>query len=210
MEMKYAFAVALALLSFAVGAYLYGEMPDAMATHWNASGQPDGYMPKFWGLFLIPLVSIGVILLFIAIPRIDPLKKNIEAFRNYYDWFLVLIVAFLLYVHMLALLFNLGFSFDFTRMLAPAFGVLFFYIGILTENAKRNWFVGIRTPWTLSSDVVWEKTHKLGGKLFRAVGLITFIGIILPEYAIWLMIWPLVAVALFLFVYSYYVYGKMN
>jgi len=61
------------------------------------------------------------------------------------------------------------------QMMVPALGILFYYCGILIENAKRNWFIGIRTPWTLSNEKVWERTHKIGGKLFKIAGLIAFL-----------------------------------
>ncbi|MCJ7636463.1 MAG: DUF1648 domain-containing protein [Nitrososphaeraceae archaeon] len=86
------------LLSFIIGIYYYPQMPEKMASHWNAHGQVDGYMSKFWGLFLIPVISVGIILLFIIIPRIDPLRSNIPQFRKYYDGFVVLINVFLFYL----------------------------------------------------------------------------------------------------------------
>jgi uncharacterized membrane protein len=73
------------LLSFAIGIYYYPQMPEKLASHWNAQGQVNGYMSKFWGLFLMPIISMGMLLLFILIPRIDPLKSNIQEFRKYYD-----------------------------------------------------------------------------------------------------------------------------
>jgi len=204
-------ALGLILLSFAIGIYLYQQMPDRMASHWNAQGEVDGYMPKFWGLFLMPLISVGIFLLFLLIPRIDPLKKNIQKFRKYYDWFIVLFIAFFFYVYLLTLFFNLSklpLGFNFTQMMVPALGILFYYIGILTENARRNWFIGIRTPWTLSSEKVWNKTHKLGGKLFKIAGVIAFLGILLPPYAILFAVVPVLAVALYTIVYSYFEYQK--
>ena len=96
------------------------------------------------------------------------------------------------------------------QMLAPAFGVLFYCLGILLGNAKRNWFVGIRTPWTLSSDVVWDKTHKMGGKLFKAAGVVAFLGVLVPAYALLLVIVPVIAVAVYTFVYSYFEFVKQS
>ena len=88
--------LAIIILSLGVSLYFYPQMPERMASHWNTAGQVDGYMPKFWGLFLMPLFSIGIYLLFITIPRIDPLKKNIQKFRKHFDIFIVLIMLFFL------------------------------------------------------------------------------------------------------------------
>lgn len=196
------------LLSFAIGVYLYPQMPDKIASHWNAKGEVDGYMSKFWGLFLMPIVSFGLLLLFIIIPKIDPLKANIEKFRKYYNGFVVLIIIFLFYIYLLTIFWNTGVRFDMTQVLAPALGILFYYVGVLTENAKRNWFIGIRTPWTLTNEKVWNKTHKIGGKMFKISGVIALFGLVLPRYAIFFMVVPVVFVAVYTIIYSYFEYKK--
>ncbi|MCD6245198.1 MAG: SdpI family protein [Candidatus Korarchaeota archaeon] len=201
-------ALGVTLLSFVIGIYLYPQMPERMASHWNARGQVDGYIPKFWGLFLIPLTSVGLLLLFIIIPKIDPLKHNIEKFRKYYDIFVLLLIIFLLYIHLLTILWNMGVRFNMAQLLAPAFGILFYYCGILIENARRNWFIGIRTPWTLSSEKVWEKTHKVGGKLFKISGIIAFVGIFLQDYVLFLILVPVISTTIYTIVYSYFEYQK--
>jgi len=196
------------LFSFAMGLYFYPQMPERVASHWNAQGQVDGYMSKFWGLFLIPFISVGILLFFILIPKIDPLKKNIEKFRKYFDGFIVLIIVFLFYIYLLTILWNIGIRFDMGQFLVPALGILFYYAGILVENAKRNWFIGIRTPWTLSSDRVWQKTHQLGGKLFKIAGIIALTGLFFPGYALYLVLIPVLSVAVYTIVYSYFEYQK--
>ncbi len=201
-------AIGIILLSFIIGIYLYPQMPEKMASHWNAKGQVDGYISKFWGLFLMPIISLLIFSLFIAIPKIDPLKQNIEKFRKYYDGFVVLMIAYLFYVYLLTLLWNIGIRFSMIQPLVPAMGILFYYIGILVENAKRNWFIGIRTPWTLSSERVWEKTHKIGGKLFKIAGIIAFIGIFFQDYAIFFILIPVISVAFYTIIYSYVEYQK--
>ncbi len=198
------------LVSFALAFWFYPQMPDEMASHWNAQGQVDGYMSKCWGLFLMPLMSLGLFLLFLFIPKIDPLKRNIEKFRKYFDWFIVLIIAFLFYIYLLSISWNLGYKFDMGIMMIPAIAVLFYFIGIMLQHAKRNWFIGIRTPWTLSSDVVWKKTHQLGSKLFKISAIIALAGILFNEYAIWIAIIPILASVLYLLIYSYFAYQKVR
>ena len=183
-------------------------MPEKMASHWNFKGEVDGYISRFWGLFLMPFISVVLFLLFLLIPKIDPLKANIEKFRKYFDGFVVLIILFLFYLYLLTIFWNFGVQFSMNQVLPPAFGILFFYCGILIEKAKRNWFIGIRTPWTLSNDKVWERTHKIGGKLFKVVGIIAFLGIIFPNYAFFLILFPVIAVSIFTVIYSYLEYRK--
>ena len=196
------------LFSFLFGIYLYPQMPEKIASHWNVQGQVDSYVSKFWGLFLMPLISAGLFLLFIAIPKIDPLKTNIEKFRKYYDGFITLIIIFLFYLYLLTIFWNMGIRFDIIQLLAPAFGILFYYCGILTENAKRNWFIGIRTPWTLSNDAVWDKTHKIGGKLFKISGIVVLFGIFFRNYALFFILVPVILVAIYTTIYSYVEYQK--
>ncbi|MCD6233352.1 SdpI family protein [bacterium] len=200
--------ISLISLSFIVGIYLYPQMPEKMASHWNVKGEVDGYLSKFWGIFLMPIVSLGLFLLFLLIPRIDPLKANIEKFRKYFDSFIVLIMVFLFYIYLLGIVWNLGKRFNMGRTMVPALGVLFYYCGILIENAKRNWFIGIRTPWTLSSESVWDKTHKIGGKLFKVAGLIAFLGIFFPNFAFYLILVPVLLAAFYTIAYSYFEYQK--
>lgn len=195
-------------VSFVVSAYFYPQFPDRIASHWNYQGQVDGYMQKFWGLFLMPIISVIMLLMFLAIPKIDPLKENIKKFRKYFDWFIILIFLFLLYTHVLTVIWNAGRIFNMSFAMVPAMGLLFFYAGILIENAKRNFFIGIRTPWTLSNDIVWDKTHKLGGKLFKASAIISFIGLLFPAYAIWFVLIPVICFSIYLVGYSYFEYIK--
>lgn len=194
------------LFSFVIGIYFYPQMPEKMASHWNARGQVDGYMSKFWGLFLMPFVLIGLALLFTTIPRIDPLKANIKKFRKYYDEFIILFFIFMLSIHFQAILWNIGIKIS-PNVTAPiGFGILFFFIGILCENAKRNWFIGIKNPWTLSSERVWEKTHKIGGKLFKIAGVIAFVGVFFQSYALFFIFVPVISVAAYTIIYSYVEY----
>jgi uncharacterized membrane protein len=203
-------ALVIIALSFIIGIYFYNQFPDRIASHWNAQGQVDGYMSKFWGLFLMPIISVAMFGLFILIPRIDPLKKNIQQFRKYFDRFIVLIFLFLLYLYILTILWNLSFRFNMVLVMVPAFSALFYYAGVLTEKAKRNWFIGIKTPWTLSNEIVWKKTHKLGGKLFKICAIISLLGFLFQQIAIWLLVVPALLLSVFVFVYSYIEFHKIE
>ncbi len=192
------------------GLTLWNQLPDQMASHWNVNDEVDGYMPKFWGVFLMPLFSLGLFAIFLLIPNIDPLKANIAQFREAFNLFIVLIIGFMVYVHALTLLWSLGYTtFGMSRAMLPAIGVLFVFIGFMLRKAKRNFFIGIRTPWTLSSDTVWDKTHKLGAALFTISGVLAVIGGFFGGMAaFWLLFLPLIGSVLFLVVYSYVLYQR--
>jgi len=208
MKKAYIAASLLIILSFALSMVEYGNIPSKMAIHWNERGEENGYMSKEWGLFLIPVVMALLLLLFIAIPSIDPLGKNIEKFRKYYDGFVIVFMLYLLAIHIQIVLWNLGIKINFNITLPILFAILFFYIGILLEKAERNWFVGIRTPWTLSSERVWKKTHQLGGNLFKLSGMISLSAIFLGKYAILAIVAPVIVSSIFLIIYSYVEWRK--
>jgi uncharacterized membrane protein len=196
---------AFVVLGFAV----WDLMPDQMASHWNASDQVDDTMSRFWGVFMMPLMSAGMFLLLILLPNIDPLKANIAQFREAFNLFIVLTMVFFGYVWVLSLLWNLGYTdFKMSAAMLPAMGLLFMYVGYMLRKAKRNFFIGIRTPWTLSSDRVWDKTHQLGSVLFFASGVLALIGSLFGDNAIWFVMVPLLGSALFLVVYSYWLYRE--
>jgi len=196
------------LLSFTVGIYFYPRMPEMVVSHWNGKGEADGYMTKFWGLFLMPIISMVMALLFLTIPKIDPLKENVKKFRKYFDMFIVLILLFFFYLYLLTIFWNLGIKFNFIFAIVPSFAVLFYYIGVLTEHSERNWFIGIRNPWTMSSETVWKKTHKLGGQLFKLSAVISLAGMFFGKYAIYFIIVPVIFTALYTNFYSYFEYKK--
>ncbi len=200
--------IGLILVSSFIGAYLYPYMPDMMASHWDADGRADGYMPKLWGLLLMPLISAILFLVFVIIPKIDPLKKNIEEFRGYFDVFILLIFVFLFYIYMLTLAWNLGYRFNIMQLLAPALGLIIYYGGVMTGHAKQNWFIGVRTPWTLSSEVVWDKTNRLAGMLFKWAGVLAAMGAVFPEYAFFLILVPVILAAIYPIIYSYQEYQQ--
>lgn len=201
-------SVALIAIAILAGLLLWSRLPDPMPAHWNAAGEIDGYMSKFWGVFLIPIISIALAGLFLIIPNIDPLKANIAQFRATFNWFIVVFVVYMLYVYALTLFAALGTSFNMTLMLLPAVGLLFIGIGYLMNGAKRNFFIGIRTPWTLSSDTVWDETHKLGSKLFMLGGAVTIVSAFLGETGIWIMLAAIFIAAFVPIVYSYVLYQR--
>ena len=195
-------------LLFAAGIILYPSLPARMDSHWDAQGAVNGTMPRFWGAFLMPIIALLLVALLFAIPYIDPRRRNIERFRGIYDSFVVVMVLFLAYLHGLTLAWNLGLRFSFLPWFLPAMALLFWYLGHLVGEAQPNWFIGIRTPWTLSSDDVWRKTHALGAKLFKLTAIVTLVGVLVPALAFLFLLVPVLATALFLVVYSYVLYRK--
>ena len=186
------------------------ELPARMATHWNVAGQPDGTMSKLVALAFLPSTTAVLLVVFALVPHIDPLRENIAAFRPVYDWFVVVFTAFMAVIHGGVIVFNLGYEFDFTLLILTTVAGLFYYVGVVLEHAERNWFVGIRTPWTLSSADVWDRTHRLGSRLFKLTALVALIGLLFGEYAIYFLVVPALLTAGITVVYSYYLYEQLE
>lgn len=202
-------AIALVLILTAVITLsVYPMMPDVVASHWNAAGDMDGTMPKFWGLILIPLLMYGFCALLMVLPRIDPLRNNYQKFQDSYEGFILVFAAFLFIIQLQIILWGRGIHLSPNLTFPVMIGVLFICIGFLLEHAEPNWFVGIRTPWTLSSDSVWKKTHQKGAKLFKLAGVVSMIGILAGMFAWLFILIPALAVALYTVVYSYTEFKK--
>lgn len=199
----------LILVALIGTAVVYSRLPDPMVTHWGAHGQPNGWMSRFWGAAIGPLMMVVLYLLFWAIPAIDPLKENIARFRGLYNGFVSLVLLFLLYVQALSLAWNLGWRVDIGTAILPAMGLLFLAIGWFLPRAEPNWFVGIRTPWTLSDPQVWRDTHRLGGKAFLLSGVLLLLAAFVPAL-LWVGIGALVLLSLALVVYSYFRYRQLH
>ncbi|MFB6141031.1 MAG: SdpI family protein [Halosimplex sp.] len=207
---RFSLAGALAVAAGVLSVLAAPSLPDQIVTHWNAAGEPDGTMAKPLALALIPVLTAALVALFALIPRIDPLGENVAEFRAYYDWFVVVFAAFMAVLHGGIVAFNLGYEFDFTLLVLVAVALLFYYVGVLLSHAERNWFVGVRTPWTLSSERVWERTHALAGRLFKLTALVALVGLAFGDYAVYFLVVPALATAAVTVVYSYVLYRRLD
>jgi len=207
---RFGIAAGLVVLSAIASVLAAPDLPAVMVSHWNAAGTPNGTMAKPLALALVPAIGVGLLALFAAIPRIDPLRENIAAFRPYYDWLVVIVAGFLLAIHLATIAFNLGYAVDMTVVTIVTVAVLYYYLGMLLPHAERNWFVGIRTPWTLSSPDVWERTHVLGGRLFKLSAVLALVGLLFGSAAIYFVLVPALLTAGITFGYSYLVYERLE
>lgn len=192
----------IVLATFIGAVIVYPSLPEEIASHWNIAGEVDDYLSKFWGVFLLPLLMLVLAGVSVVLPRLDP-TKNIQSFRVAYDACWIVIELFLAYLFAFTIAWNLGYQFHIGQALAPAFAVFWYAMGIVMARTKRNWFVGIRTPWTLSSDTVWDKTHELGSTLFKLAGVVALLGFFFPSIAFYLVVIPVLVLVLLTVPYSY-------
>lgn len=192
-----------------VSAAIYSRLPERIPTHWNMSGEIDGWSSRFWGAWMMPLMMAVIWPVMRLIPHIDPRRVNYVKFSGMYEALIIATMAFMLAMHLLLLAAATGSRVPVSRTVIGAIGAFFVVIGVLLPRAHPNWFVGIRTPWTLSSDLAWERTHKVGGLLFIATGALTMLTTLLaPKQAVWVLLVSGTAMMVFLFVYSYVVWKQ--
>lgn len=205
-----ALIIIIVLAAWATALSVYPHLPATVISHWNANGVPNGSLSRFWGDFLFPLLMTALFALYLIFPKLEPLRRNLESFRSVYDLLWTLILAFLAYLYALVLGANFGWRVDFASAAMTGYAFLIFVIGTLLPYMKRNWFIGIRTPWTLSSDAVWKKTHEAGSIFFELAALAIAAGVFFAHYRILFVLIPIIAAALISIVYSYVVYQKQK
>lgn len=196
-----------------IAVYGFAVLPDIVPIHWGANGQANSYGPKWMGTFLYPLMSIGIYVLIRVLlavgPRLDG-RQSVTANLKVARIVLVGIMLFMLIIQLVTTAQSLGVGFDMTMVVMLAPSLLFIFLGNYMGKMQRNFWMGIRTPWTITNAVVWERTHRLGGWLFVAVGLIGIPSSFIPFLRLWGIIVPIIAVSIFLCIYSYICYQQQT
>jgi uncharacterized membrane protein len=197
----------LIIAATVVSIVMYPRIPETMPTHWSASGEVNGWSSRLFGAWLMPLMMAVVWIVMRMLPHIDPRRANYEKFSGMYEALIDLTLVFMLGLHVLVLTAATGAEVDMARIIPISVGVFFVLMGVMLPRAHPNWFVGIRTPWTLSSDQSWERTHKLGGLLFIITGVLAIAAaLVIPTKAVWVMLTAGIGMTVFLFAYSYMVW----
>lgn len=199
--------VCIAIL-LVIAAVLYPSAPDQMPTHWNAQGEIDGYGSKVIGLFLLPSILLILYIFFLFIPQMTVHKENFSSFRTYFEKLKLLLTLFFSFFYLVTLLPVWGILFPIIYFIIPAVSILLYYSGYILQFTKRNHFIGIRTPWTLASDEVWEKTHKTGSITLRLTAIVFMIVLWYPELFIWVIAGVILVNVAFLYLYSYILYKR--
>ena len=200
----------LIFVGFAIGVHFYPLLPSRIPMHWNSNGQINGYGSKFFGAFGLAFINLGMYLLFIILPYIDPKRKNYEAFQATYQYLKYLLIVFFLGMETYALLIATGTianTPDFTQIMGS---LLFILLGNVMGRFKHNYFVGIKTPWTLANEEVWRKTHRMAGPIWVIGGianiLLTVIGVTFNGIGFIIILAVMIVVPI---VYSYIIYKKI-
>jgi len=211
MTTRSANALCLLFIAAAIGvaAWLYPGLPEQIPTHWNMEGEIDDYTPKPWGVAILPAMALFTFAIMRLIPVISPRGFRTDKFIDVINVFTVVLVGFTSGIAILVLLAANGKDVHLNEITFAGVGLLFVVLGNYMGKVRKNFFIGIRTPWTLASDEVWARTHRLGGRVFVLVGLFMMANSVLRIPEAWL-IGSIVVVALVPVVYSFVIYRKIE
>jgi len=177
------FGLVIAALALIVSIWAYPQLPPTIATHWNVRGTADGFSGRATAVLIMPLVIIGLTGLFNVLPKLDPRRANYAKFIDTYWLIANAVILFILIGHGMIVATGLGVPVKIDRFMPIGVGLLFIVLGNFLTRVEPNWFIGIRTPWTLSSDTVWRKTHRTGGWLMVVGGFVLAASVFLPHGA---------------------------
>lgn len=200
----------LALLMLVATALAWERVPERIPTHWNAAGEPDAFGSRLT-LLVLPISAFALWLTFVVLARAGPRRENVERVQE--TWWLIANVALLLLaaLHGSILAVSLGAAFDVTRFALLVTGLGLAVIGNYLPRLRPNWWMGIRTPWTLESDEVWRETHRVGGRLMLVAGLVGAGAAFLPPPANGLVfVGAVLAAAAGSVAYSYLVWRRLG
>lgn len=202
-----AFSLALIAGSFLFSAAVYLWLPDQIPSHWNIAGEVDSTMSKTWGAFMMPLIMLGLYGVFRVIPALSPKGYGIEAANSGFVGIRVAVFALFALLNVLILLAALGVPIAMGSAVSMAVGGLLAVLGWFLDRLPRNFYVGIRTPWTIVDEDNWTRTHRLGKWLFMAAGLVMVVGGIMGANA-FVIVTAALAAGLLPMVYSYLIYRQ--
>ena len=205
------FIIAILALTFMVSLYFYPDLPSKIPSHWNSKGEIDGYSGRFFGTFLIPLMNLGFYFLFIFLPYLDPKKANYEKFQLAYKVIRYSFHILFACIQVVILLVALGNTVNVTMLIGVGTSLLFVVIGNVMGKFKHNYFVGIKTPWTLANEEVWVKTHRMAAPLWVVGGIISAIFAIIGDTMYFIALVTIIPViAIVPMIYSYVIFKKLS
>lgn len=178
--------------------------------HWNITGQPDRYSGKFMGLMLMPIVTIVMVIVMLVAPVVEPRQKNIQSSRKAYNMILSAIVLMMAFLHFIILIAALGEPINVMKGVCLGIGLVFILIGNYSGKIRSNFMLGVKTPWTLSSELSWYKIHRLAGRLFILLGAIVGLsGLTLPGLAVFIILLVgVVGLVATITIYSYLIWKR--
>ncbi len=203
------FPLSLIILSVFSSFWFFYLFPNLTPSSWGFSGEVNNYSPAWLSAFLLPTLSIFIYLVFIILPFFDPKLKSNNDFSHSYHHLKDIIIIFFLSIYYLNSFKILGYPIDISLWVQLLMALLFFYLAFILPKLPINWFFGIRTPWTLSSELVWKKTHLLSKKIFLIASALLALSSISPSYIKAFLLFSSLFILIFIpFFYSLIIYQK--
>lgn len=196
-------------IALAAAVWLYPSLPAQTPTHWDLQGHVNGRMPRLWAATIPVLIELGLGVLMIVLPKISPRRFEIDPFIRVWHVVMLAMQGLILVIGLCVLLQGAGYPLPVTTVGMTAVGVMLVVLGNYMGKLRRNFFAGIRTPWTLASEAVWERTHRLAGWVFVLAGVMVVATVLTGARSRWLLV-VLVAMLLVPSVYSYVIYRRLE
>jgi uncharacterized membrane protein len=191
---------------FVAAALTWPTAPDRFPIHWSMQGV-DSYGSRFQGVFLPPFTAVGVYFLTLFLPRIDPGRANYAQFSGVYMAVRLLLLLFQAATYAMMLAVARGYELNVSTIAVLMAGALLVVLGNFMGKIRPNWFFGIRTPWTLSSKLSWDRTHRLGGWVFVIGGVCVMASVAAPpRLTVGICVAVIMGMVVALFTYSYFVW----
>lgn len=209
--MKRYYPLLLAALGALASAAVYSRLPGSIAVHWDLDGNPNGWMPRPVGAFFAPVFLLVMGQLMRLLPRTDPRAAERASLPGAYETIIAAALLLILACHGIVLAVALGYRVPIARVVPALVGALFVAMGRAMPRLQPNWWYGIRTPWTLSDDRVWARTHRLAGFSMTAAGVVTIAAALLLPASLGLpvLIAAIVAAVIGPVVYSYLAWRRL-
>ncbi|WP_043930624.1 SdpI family protein [Bacillus sp. EB01] len=188
----------------------YNKLPGEVPIHWNSSGEVDGYATKFNAMLMSLGTMVLIYLVLVFIPRIDPKKSNYKYFSKGYSIINLSTLLLFFVINILMLLAGLDYKVNVSIVMPILVGITFIVIGNYMPQMKPNYFVGIKTPWTLNDENNWKQTHRFGGKTFIIGGLLLILSIFLPARFVDISFLIILVILLSPIVYSFILFKKKS
>ncbi|MED3946260.1 MULTISPECIES: SdpI family protein [Priestia] len=206
---KHVFPLGITLLTLLAWLIALPHLPATMPIHWGANGEADGFATKINAMILTVGIMVLIYFVIAFVPRIDPRKENYKYFSKTYNILLNAVLLLFFFVNMSTILQGLGYNVPMSYIAPIMAGLVFIIIGNYLQRVRSNYFMGIRTPWTLSNENVWKKTHRLSGKVFFIGGLLILISAFLPDGYKSVIMWGSIVLCVAIpYLYSYLAYKK--
>lgn len=189
----------------------YNKLPLQMGTHFNAYNEVDGFMSRPAAIAMLIFLGVGVPLILKISRRVDPKGENYTKFEGVYGMFRWMMSVFMLIIGMFLVMYNLGYHLNVKMFTSPMVGLLFMIMGNFMGKIRFNYTMGIRTPWTLSNETVWHKTHRMAGPVWMVAGVVMILGAFLPgSWSMPLTLTSVAVVVLIPTVYSYWLHRQLK